>query len=76
MLRRPGSSWGFGVLLKGSRGIKGGERALYIHNPNRQLLPARDSNSQPFDYESDSLPLGHHFPIGEYKYKYNLCMYK
>ncbi len=34
MLRRPGSSWGFGVLLKGlSRGIEGGERVLYIHSP-------------------------------------------
>ncbi len=29
------------------------ERALYIH---------RQDNSQPFDYKSDSLPLGHDFP--------------
>ncbi len=38
------------------------ERALYIHSPHLQSLPDRDSNSQPFDYESDSLPLGHDFP--------------
>ncbi len=28
------------------------ERALYIHSPHRQSLPERDSNSQPFNYES------------------------
>ncbi len=33
------------------------ERALYIHSPHKQSLPDRDSNSQPFDYESDSLTL-------------------
>ncbi len=30
-------------------------RALDIHSPHLQFLPARDSNSQTFDYESDSL---------------------
>ncbi len=45
-----------------SCGIEGGERALYIHSPHRQSLPNRDSILQPFDYESDSLPLGHYFP--------------
>ncbi len=30
------------------------ERELNIHSPHRQFLPARDSNSQPLDYESDS----------------------
>ncbi len=39
------------------------ERVLYIHSPHLQSLPDRDSNSQPFDYESDSLPLGHDFPV-------------
>ncbi len=29
MLRHPGSSWGFGDLLKGS-GIEGGERGTFI----------------------------------------------
>ncbi len=37
--------------------IEGGERALYIHSPHRQSLPARDLNLQPFDYESDSLTI-------------------
>ncbi len=45
-----------------SRGIEGGERALYIHSLHLQFLPDRDSNSQPFDYESDSPPLGHDPP--------------
>ncbi len=39
------------------------ERALYIPSPHRQSLPDRDSNSQPFNYKSDSLPLGHDFPL-------------
>ncbi len=49
MLQRPRSSWGFVVLRV--------ERALYIHSPHLQFLPARDSNSQPFDYESNSLTI-------------------
>ncbi len=58
MLRRPGSSWGFGDLLKGtSVVVLRMERALYIHSPHLQFLPARDLNSQPFDYESDSLTI-------------------
>ncbi len=58
MLRRPGSSWGFGALLKGtSVMVLKVERALYIHSPHLQFLPARDLNSQPFDYESDSLTI-------------------
>ncbi len=48
MLRRPGSSWGFGALLKGtSVGVLRVERALDIHSPHRQSLPDRDLNSQP-----------------------------
>ncbi len=53
------------------------ERALNIHSPHRQSLPDRDSNSQPFDFESDDydsimspLPLGHDFP----KYFFNLSL--
>ncbi len=34
---------------------------IYIH-PHLQSLPARDSDLQPFDYKSDSLPLAHDFP--------------
>ncbi len=51
MLRRPGSSWGLKV-----------ERALDIHSPHLQFLPARDSNSQPLDYESDSLTIRSRLP--------------
>ncbi len=35
------------------------ERALDIHAPHLQFLPARDSNSQPFDDEFDSLTIDH-----------------
>ncbi len=64
MLRCPWSSWGFGSLLKGtSVVVLKVERALYIYSPHLQFLPARDSNLQTLDYESDSLPLGHNFPF-------------
>ncbi len=55
MLRRLGSSWGFGALLKGTSVELSVERALYIHSPHLQFLPARDLNSQLLDYESDFL---------------------
>ncbi len=45
------------------------ERVLDIHSPHQQSLQVRDLNSQPFDYESKSLPLGHDFPR-VYTYKY------
>ncbi len=40
MLQRPGSSWGFGVLLKDTSvvGIEGGESAGYLL-PHQQSLP-------------------------------------
>ncbi len=39
LLRRPGSSWGFGALLKGtSVVVLKVERALYIHSPHLQFL--------------------------------------
>ncbi len=48
MWRRPGSSCGLGVLLKGtSVVVLKMERALYIHSPHLKTLSARDSNSQP-----------------------------
>ncbi len=56
MLRRPGSSWGFGALLKGtSVVVLRVERA--IHSLPPPTIPAGDSNSQPLDYESDSLTI-------------------
>ncbi len=51
MLRLPGSSWGFGALLKGTLVV------VFL-----QFLPTRDSNSQPFDYESDSLTIRPRLP--------------
>ncbi len=64
MLRRPGSSWGFGALLKGtSVVVLKEERALDIHSPHLQFLPARDSNSQPLDYKSDSLTIRPQLPL-------------
>ncbi len=63
MLRRPGSSWGFSALLKGtSVVVLRVERVLYIHSPHLQFLPARDSNSQPLDHESDSLTIKPRLP--------------
>ncbi len=58
----PGEQLGVRCLAQGhlSRGIEGGERALYIHSPQQQFLPARDSNSQP--YESDSLTIRPQLP--------------
>ncbi len=50
----PGEQLGVRCLAQGhlSRGIEGGERALYIHSPTNNPC------SQPFDYESDSLTQG------------------
>ncbi len=63
MPRRPGSSWGFSALLKGtSVVVLRVEIVLDIHSPHLQFLPARDSNSQPFDYESDSLTIRPRLP--------------
>ncbi len=43
-------------------GIDGGERALYMHSLHLQFLPARDTNPQPLDYESDSLTIRRRLP--------------
>ncbi len=63
--RDTGEQLGVRCLAQGhlSRGIEGGERVLYIHFPHLQSLLDWDSNSQPFDYEYDSLPLGHDFQM-------------
>ncbi len=59
----PGSSWGFGALLKGtSVVVLKVERALDIHSPHLQSLPTWDLNSQPLDYESDSLTIRSRLP--------------
>ncbi len=46
-----------------SRGIEGGESAVHSLPPPTIPSGSRDSNLQPFDYESNSLPLGHYFPV-------------
>ncbi len=44
MLRRPGSSWGIGALLKGtSVVVLRAERALYIHSPHLQFTYKRST---------------------------------
>ncbi len=45
-----------------SCGIEGGERALDIYSPHLQFLQGRDSNSQPFDYKSNSLTIKPRLP--------------
>ncbi len=57
-MQRPGISWEFDALLKGTSVlVLRVERALYIHFPHRQSLPDRNLNSQPLDYETDSLTI-------------------
>ncbi len=59
----PGEQLGVQCLAQGhlSRGIEGGESA--VHSVHLQFLPAQDSNSQPFDYESDSLTIRPRLPL-------------
>ncbi len=66
MLRRLGSSCGFDALLQGtSVVVLRVEWALYIpgYIPHLQILPARDLNLRPLDYESDSLTIRPWFPF-------------
>ncbi len=62
LLRRPGSSWGVGALLKGltSVVVLRVERALHIHYNSCQY---RESNPQPLGYESDSLTVRPRLPL-------------
>ncbi len=57
MLRRPGSSWGFGALLKGTSVL---ERALVIHSPHLQFLP--DLRLDLWVTSPTHYPLGHDCP--------------
>ncbi len=60
----PGEQLGVRCLAQGhlSHGIEGGESVVHSLPPPTCLRQSRDSNSQPFDYEFGSLPLGHDFP--------------
>ncbi len=53
----PGEQLRVWCLAQGHYVVLKVERALYIHSPHLQSLPAWDLNLQPFDYESDSLIL-------------------
>uniref|UniRef100_A0A8C1L1H7 Reverse transcriptase domain-containing protein n=1 Tax=Cyprinus carpio TaxID=7962 RepID=A0A8C1L1H7_CYPCA len=61
----PGEQLGVWCLAQGhlSRGIEGGESTVHELPPHLQLLPARDSNSQPLDCESDSLTIRPRLPL-------------
>ncbi len=56
MLRRPGSSWGFGALLKDTSVVVLKEDTPPTSNPCRTW----DSNPQPSAYKSDSLSIRKH----------------
>ncbi len=76
MLRHPGSSWGFGVLLKGtSVVVLRVERALCIHSPTYNSCRTWDSNSQPLGYESDSLTIRPRLPQHCYSPTLVVCIY-
>ncbi len=78
MLRHPGSSWGFGALLKGltSVVVLKEERALYIHSPpTYNSCRTWDSNSQPLGYESDSLTIRPWLPPERGDRLYNVTQY-
>ncbi len=59
ILRRPGSSWGIGALLKGltSVVVLKVERALVIHSPTDNPCRTWESNLQPLGYKSNSLTI-------------------
>ncbi len=69
----PGEQLGVRCLAQGhlSRGIEGGE---YIHSPHLQFLLAQDLNSQPFDYESDSLSIRPRLPPKENANNRTVCV--
>ncbi len=57
---RGGGGGGVGALLKGISVVASTvESAVFTPTPT-QSLPDRDSNSQPLDYESDSLTIRPH----------------
>ncbi len=58
MLQRPGSSWGFGALLKDTSVVVLKEDTPPTNNPCRTW----DSNPQPSAYKSDSLSIRPRLP--------------
>ncbi len=67
MVRRPGSSWGFSVLLKGTSVVLlKVERALYIHPPNSCRSETRTHNLSITSPTLDS-PIRPRFPLKCYQ---------
>ncbi len=66
ILRRPGSSWGIGALLKGLTAVVvlKVERALVIHSPTDNPCRTWESNLQPLGYKSNSLTIRPRLPQG------------
>ncbi len=64
MLRRPGSSWGFGALLKGTSVVvlRVERECCTFTPPTYNSCRTWDSNSQPLEYESDSLTIRPRLP--------------
>ncbi len=64
MLRRLGSSWGFGALLKGLTSVMvlKEERTLVIHSPHRQFLPDPRLEPTTSGYKSDALSIRPRLP--------------
>ncbi len=64
MLWRPGSSWGFGALLKGLTLIVvlKVERTLIIHSPHQQFLPEPRSKPTTSGYKTDALSIRPRLP--------------
>ncbi len=65
-------SWGFGALLKGnSVVVLRVERDRWLFTPpTNNSCRYRDSNSQPLDYESDSLTIRPRLPLGITTWQY------
>ncbi len=76
MLQRPGSSWGFGALLKDTSVVVLKEDTPPTNNPCRTW----DSNPQPSAYKSDSLSIRPRLPKkgqeGPRRVKHSLMLQK
>ncbi len=61
---RPGSSWGFGALLKGltSVVVSKVERTLVVHSPHQQFLPDPRFEPTTSGYKSDALSIRPRLP--------------
>ncbi len=71
-LRHWGSIWGFGAVFKCTSVVFWLWRELCTFTaPQLQFLPVQDSNSQTFDYESNSLTIRPRLPYNKEKIFYH-----